>query len=374
MVDAKMRVAIVHYWLVGTAGGERVLESLCELFPGAHLFTHVYDPSAVSQTIRSHQVTTTFINSLPKAKTHYQWYLPLMPLALDRLDLREFDLVISSESGPAKGVLANPDATHICYCHSPMRYVWDMYPDYAKSSNSFIRLVMSPLIHYLRLWDRSTADGVDAFVANSRFIAQRIERTYRRESQVIPPPVELPSQEVRNQDDGYYLLLGRLTHYKRADIAVRAFSEAGRRLVVVGDGEQLEELKRIAGPSITITGSLDDAGVRTHLQNCVALVFPGLEDFGIVPVEAMAHGKPVICFGKGGVRDSVIDGHTGLYFEEQTTESLNAAVSKFESLRESFDSMEIATHATQFSKQSFKRRFAEFVNVTVKQKNGLDSQ
>ena len=356
-----MKVALVHYWLVNMRGGERVLEALCRMYPQADIFTHVYDPAHISETIKAHRVTTTFIQRLPRAARWYKGYLPLMPMALEQLDLTGYDLVISSESGPAKGVVAAPDAAHICYCHSPMRYVWDMYPQYTRGANLIKRLAMAPLIHYLKMWDRSTAAGVDAFAANSSFIARRIERCWRREAEVIPPPVDVDAFALGPADkrEDFYLLFGQLVDYKRADLAVRAFSRAGgskRRLVVIGEGEQMPLLKKLAGSNVSLLGRQPLAVVREHLSRCRALIFPGLEDFGIVPVEALACGTPVIAYGRGGVLDSLQDGVTGVFFKEQTEQALLDAVARFESLR--FDPAGLAESARRFHPDRFAERMA----------------
>ena len=356
-----MKVALVHFWLVNMRGGERVLEALCRMYPQADIFTHVYDPAQISETIKAHKITTTFIQRLPKAVKWYKGYLPLMPMALEQLDLTGYDLVISSESGPAKGVVAAPDAAHICYCHSPMRYVWDMYPQYTRGANLFKRLAMAPLIHYLKMWDRSTAAGVDAFAANSSFIARRIARCWRREAEVIPPPVDVDAFTIGPADkrEDFYLLFGQLVDYKRADLAVRAFSRASgpkRRLVVIGEGEQMPLLKKLAGPNVSLLGRQPLAVVREHLSRCRALIFPGLEDFGIVPVEALACGTPVIAYGRGGVLDSLQDGVTGVFFKEQTEQALLDAVARFESLR--FDPAGLAESARRFHPDRFAERMA----------------
>ncbi|MDO9106969.1 MAG: glycosyltransferase [Methylovulum sp.] len=358
----KLKVAIVHYWLVSMRGGENVVEALCEMFPQAKIFTHVYVPEAVSQTIRNHKVHTTFIQTLPKAEKLYQNYLPLMPLALQQLDLRDFDLVISSESGPAKGVVVAPDARHICYCHSPMRYVWDMYPDYLASAGRFKRLLMPLLIHYLRMWDYFTAGGVDQFVANSHYVASRIQRYYRRDAMVIAPPVNTHEFKPVDDIEDFYLMFGQLVSYKRPDLVVKAFKETGRKLVVIGEGEMSASLKKQAGKNITFMGRQPFEVVREHLAKCKALVFPGLEDFGIVPIEAMASGRPVIAYGRGGVLDSVVDDQTGIFFHEQSVEALNEAIDRFERKFDKFDSAKIAEHAGKFSKVRFKNEFMALVD------------
>jgi len=367
--EKPMRVAIVHYWLVNMRGGENVVEALCEMFPQAEIFTHVYVPEAVSETIRKHKVHTTFIQRLPIASKLYQTYLPLMPLALQQLDLRDFDLVISSESGPAKGVVAAPDARHICYCHSPMRYVWDMYPDYLASAGRFKRLLMPPLIHYLRMWDYSTAGGVDQFVANSRYVASRIQRYYRRDAKVIAPPVNTHEFHPVNKLGDFYLMFGQLVSYKRPDLAVDAFNESGRKLIVIGEGDMADSLRKLAGENITFLGRQPSEVVREHLAKCKALVFPGLEDFGIVPVEAMASGRPVIAYGRGGVLDSVVDGETGLFFYQQSIAALNDVIDRFEREPDKFDPVKIVAHASNYSKARFKKDFMVLVDEVLDARN-----
>jgi glycosyltransferase involved in cell wall biosynthesis len=356
-----MKVAIIHYWLVNMRGGEKVVEALCEVFPQADIFTHVYDPDAVSPTIRSRKVVTTFINKLPQAKKRYQSYLPLMPLALEQLDLREYDLVISSESGPAKGVLTRPDALHICYCHTPMRYVWDMYHDYLGGAGLLKRLLMLPLIHYLKLWDFASAARVDHFIANSHFVAGRIAKHYRRPAQVIHPPVATSEFIPTPEHDDFYLVMGQLVRYKRVDLAVEAFNRNGRRLVIIGAGEALEELKALAAPNVEVLGRQPFPVIKERLSRCRALIFPGVEDFGIVPLEAMASGKPVIAYKEGGALETVLDGVTGLFFEEQSADALAAAVTRFEAADKQFDAAVIAAHAASFDHEVFKQRMAEFV-------------
>lgn len=375
-----MRVAIVHYWLVTMRGGEKVVESLCELFPQADIFTHVYDPEAISPAIRRHKVTTTFIQKLPWATKKYQYYLPLMPLALEQLDLRDYDLVISSESGPAKGVITRFDALHICYCHTPMRYVWEMYHEYLSHAGRLTRLIMPPFIHYLKIWDYVSAGRVDHFVANSSFVASRIKKHYRRTAEVIHPPVATSDFSVSQVHDDFYLVLGQLVRYKRVDIAVEAFNRLGRQLVVIGEGEALEEIKRAAGPHIQVLGRQSFPVIRDYLSRCRALIFPGIEDFGIVPVEAMACGKPVIAFKAGGALETVVDGITGLFFSEQTPDSLSAAVALFETRENDFIPEQIARHAQQFDRELFKQRISGMIDQKLQEirqsnnhYNGLDN-
>jgi len=356
-----MRVAIIHYWLVSMRGGEKVIEALCHLFPEADIFTHVYDPTAISETIRKHKITTTFINDLPNAKKLYKNYLSLMPIALEQINLRGYDLVISSESGPAKGIIPPESSFHICYCHSPMRYIWNMYHEYQENAGLLKRVLMPPLTNYLRTWDAVAAMRVDRFVANSGTVAARIQKYYRRESVVIHPPVDvdifksIPEQETED----YYLMVGELVGYKKPDVAVAAFNAMRRRLVVIGGGEMLPRLRKLAGPTVTILGPQPIDALKRYYSRCRALVFPGEEDFGIVPVEAMASGRPVVAFGRGGATETVVEGVTGLFFEEQTAEGIRGAIQEFERLK--FDPDAIRAHSQQFNPDRFASQIAQVI-------------
>lgn len=360
-----MRVAIIHYWLVGMRGGEKVLEALCELYPQADIFTHVYDPKAVSPTIARHKIYTSFINKLPFAKTRYPHYLPLMPMALEQLDLREYDLVLSSESGPAKGIIPNTQAVHVCYCHSPMRYIWNMYRDYQETSGLLTRFIMPPLTNYLRAWDVTTAQRVDAFAANSATVAQRIWRYYHRKAEVIHPPVDTLAFTPAEPDavGDYHLMVGELVRYKRPDLAVQAFNDMKRRLVVIGGGAMLDEIRKLAGPTVEVLGPQPFSVLKHHYAHSKALIFPGEEDFGIVPVEAMASGRPVIAFGRGGATETVVDGTTGVFFKEQSREAIIDAVERLDAL--SFDPAVAVARAGEFGKHLFKQRIVSFVDRSL---------
>jgi len=353
-----VKVAIVHYWLINMRGGEHVVEALCELYPEADLYTHVVDRNVLSETLLRHPIRTTYIARMPGAVRHYKKYLPLMPLALEQLDLRDYDLVISSECGPAKGVITTPHTLHVCYCHSPMRYVWDMYWEYLEQVPAILRPAWRGLMHYLRRWDLAAAARVDHFFANSAFVAGRIRKHYRRNAEVIHPPVRTSAFAPTAEREDYYLVLGELAAYKRADLAVDAFNELGRPLVVIGKGEQMELLRRKAGPNVRILGRQPFDVIREHCARCRALIFPGEEDFGIVPLEAMASGRPVIAFGRGGALETVVDGQTGLHFHEQSVESLIDAVQRFERAEAAFDPDVIRRHAEAFDREKFKARMS----------------
>jgi glycosyltransferase involved in cell wall biosynthesis len=361
-----MRVALVHYWLINDRGGEKVLKAIHELYPDATIFTHVLDRDRVP-AFADAKIETSFIQRMPFAQKLYQNYLPFMPAALERLDLSGFDLVISSESGPAKGVLPAPQARHLCYVHSPMRYIWNMYPEYMRRVNPVVRAAFTHLSSGLRTWDVTTAARVDAFVSNSHNVANRVWRYYRRPSQVVHPPVSLDDFALTPTDEGFYLYVGELVDYKRADIIVDAFTALKKPLVVIGGGKDLEALRRRAGPSIKFLGRTDFKTLKAHYEACKALIFAAEEDFGIVPLEAMACGKPVIAYGAGGALETVVAGTTGVFFPEQTPQALAAAVQAFEADAARFDPHAIRAHAETFATPIFKEKFKAAVDALMAQ-------
>ena len=299
------RVAIVHYWLVGSGGGENVVKAMLELFPQADVFTLVEDPAFSQTIVPRHRLRTSFLQRIPGAARHYRALLPLMPAALENLDLRGYDLIISSESGPAKGIVPPLDAVHICYCHSPMRYLWDQYHEYRESAGWLQRLVLSLCITRLRLWDQASSLRVDRFIANSRYVASRIDRYYRRPAHVIHPPVDVDDFALSETRGDYYLITGRHVSYKRIDLAIAACNALGRKLVITGDGPETARLRAHAGPTITFVGRCSFADLKRHYAECRAFLMPGVEDFGIAPVEAMASGRAVVASGRGGGRARV---------------------------------------------------------------------
>lgn len=359
-----MKVAIVHYWLVGMRGGEKVLEQLCELFPNADILTHAVDRSALSPRLLSHTIRTSFIQKLPRATRWYKHYLPLMPLALEQMDLRQYDLIISSESGPAKGIVPSPGAVHICYCHSPMRYIWNMYHDYRDKAGFLARTAMPFLTHYLRAWDESSASRVDCFIANSHNVAGRIRRYYRRDAQVVHPPADVVVfKPDGHPPDDYCLMVGELVSYKRPDLAVEAFNRCGKRLVVIGGGEMLGSIRAMAKSNVEVLGPQPLDALKHHYARCRALIFPGEEDFGIVPVEAMASGRPVIAFARGGALETVVDGKTGILFREQSVDALQAALERLE--RTPFSATAISQHARRFSNERFRREMLVVIDAAM---------
>jgi glycosyltransferase involved in cell wall biosynthesis len=357
------RVAIVHYWLVSMRGGERVIERLLNMYPQADLFTHVYDPRAMSSAITNANVKTSFIDRLPFSKRLYQYYLPLMPMALEELDLTGYDLVISSESGPAKGVISHPESLHVCYCHSPMRYLWDHYHQYKSRTNLLARMAMPSMYHRLRQWDVSSSARVDRFAANSQFIRQRISKVWRRDAEVIHPPVDIGLFNPVKDIGDFYLWVGQLVPYKRPDLAVDAFTASGLPLVVVGSGSMSKELRARAGPNVTFVERMKFDELRSAYARCKALVMTAEEDFGITPVEAMASGRPVVAFGRGGVRDSVIEHRTGIFFDKQHPEALISAVEETERFLAHFDPLDSVRQALRFAPEEFDTKMAALTCV-----------
>ena len=369
-----MRVALVHYWLVARRGGERVLEALAEMFPQADIFTLVFDPDCLPAPLRSHRIQASFLQKLPGAKRHYRKLMPLFPLALEQLRVDGYDLVISSESGPAKGVITSASTCHICYCHSPMRYLWDLYHVYRNSRGvgPLTRTVFSLSAHYLRQWDLATASRVDYFAANSQNVANRLRKHYRREATVIHPPVNVFAGCISEKTEDYYLVLSQLVDYKRVDLAIDACNRLHRPLRIIGDGQEYKRLKRLAGPTVSFLGYLPDNAVRENLAQCRALVFPGDEDFGMVPVETQSFGRPVIAFGRGGALETVegySDGgtacpedSTGIFFPEQSVESLVEAIRVFESVESRFSPAFIRAHASRFDVSHFRAEMGAFIS------------
>lgn len=388
--ESKPRVALVHDWLTGMRGGERCLEVLCGLFPDADIYTLIYNRGAISQAIESHKISTSFLQAAPLLRRHYRYLLPFFPFAIEGFDLRRYPLIISSSHCVAKGIIPGPETVHICYCLSPMRYVWDMYFAYfSKAANTrFPRHLARVVSHYLRLWDASSSLRVDRFAAVSRFVASRIWRYYRRRSVVIYPPVECSRFFISDTPKkDYYLLISATAPYKGVDLAVEAFRRLERPLRIVGDMSS-EDLQRVRLPkygNISLSGWVSQEELVGLYANCRALIFPGEEDFGLVPVEAQAAGRPVIAYGKGGARESVkgiwthqiqarshkqrTAGYTGLFFATQTAESLAEAVQVFESVEEQFEPEEIKEWAHRFDRSLFEKHFLEFVGQTLKERS-----
>jgi glycosyltransferase involved in cell wall biosynthesis len=365
-----IRIAIVHEWFVNYAGSERVVEQILNLFPHADLFAVVdFLDDSKRGFIQNKKVTNTFIQNLPFAKTKFRQYLPLMPLAIEQLDLSAYDLIISSSHAVAKGVLTSPNQLHISYVHSPIRYAWDLQHQYLQESNlekGFKSWIARWILHQIRLWDYRTANGVDLFIANSQFIARRIHKVYRRDAEVIYPPVDLQNYSLQEQKQNFYLTASRLVPYKRIDLIVEAFAQLGdRQLIVIGDGEQMMKIRAKAGRNVKFLGHRESEELREYMQNAKAFVFAAEEDFGITPVEAQACGTPVIAYGRGGVKESVIgldrDRPTGVFFGSQTVESIREAIYEFENLGDRISPIACRENAMRFSTERFQREFLLFV-------------
>jgi glycosyltransferase involved in cell wall biosynthesis len=375
-----LKVAIVHDWLVIYGGAERVLEHIIDLYPDADVFSLIdFVKDDQRHFLRGKTPITSFLQKIPGARNHYRKMLPLMPLAIEQLDLSGYDLVISSHYSVAKGVLTGPNQTHVCYCHSPMRYAWDHYHEYLREMNLerglkswFARWQL----HRIRGWDIQSANGVDQFIANSQFVAKRIAKYYRRTPSVIPPPVDTELFSLETHREDYYVCAGRFVPFKRIDLVAQAFSSMpDKRLILIGDGPEMAKIRSKAGPNCTFTGFLPPEQVRAYLAKAKAFIFPSEEDFGIVPVEAQACGTPVIAYGRGGALETVIpwpgnqpQGHypTGVFFEDQTAESLVDAVGQFERIAEELDAEKICQHAQMFSVAAFKTSFVLAVNAALK--------
>ena len=368
-----LRIALVHDWLTGMRGGEKVLEVLCELYPHATLFTLLHNKGSVSEIIETMNIRTSFIDRLPFKKTKYRNYLPLFPRAIESFDFSQFDLLLSTSHAVAKGSQPAPGALHICYCFTPMRYVWESYDQYFGPGHAGVltRTAMSVIAPWLRAWDVRSSDRVHFFVADSRNVADRIRQYYRRPSDVIHPPVNIDQFVVSEKDKGYFLVVSALVPYKRVDLAVETFNELGERLLVVGTGPELKGLQSIAKDNIQFLGWRNDDELATLYAGCRALIFPGIEDFGIVPLEAMASGKPVIAFGKGGALETVVDDPrfpSGLFFHEQSVRSLKDAVEKFSTLK--FDPYTIRAHAESFARPRFKEQMRLYVEEKLALRRG----
>lgn len=353
-----MRVAIVHDWLTNMGGAEQVVINFKKVYKEAPIYTTLYNPNNLDKELQNIDVRTSFLQK-KKMVVNHKKYFPLMPLAFENFNLNEYDVILSSSSSCAKGVITKPGSIHVCYCHTPMRYAWELRDDYTKGMGKLKRRLVKILLHYMRIWDLASASRVDYFIANSTEVQKRIKKHYKRDSVVINPPVRCDLFNISETDGDYYFVISRLVGYKRFDLAVQACSELGKKLVVIGDGPEKEKLEKVANENVTFLGRQPDEVVKKYMAECKALLFPGEEDFGIVPVEAQACGRPVIAYGKGGVIDTVIDGKTGVYFTEQTVESLKEAIIKFEKMN--FDKSEIRKHALEFDEKVFQRKIKEYI-------------
>lgn len=360
-----INTAIIHEWLVTIAGAESVLQSIYKLYPG-DIYTLFHDPDQVKGAAWSDaRIRTSFLQRFPSGRKHHRIFLPLFPMAIEQFDLREHKLIISSSYAVAKGVLTSSDQLHICYCHSPMRYVWDLTFEYLEAAGltggarSFI---VRMILHYIRIWDTISSHRVNEFVANSEYIANRIRKCYGRRAKVIYPPVDVDRFRISEKRDNYFVTISRLVPYKRIDIIIRAFNQLKLPLVIIGDGPSRKSLMKIAGPTIEFLGYQPANEVETILSRARAFVFSAEEDFGIVNVEAQASGLPVIAFGRGGTLETVIEGKTGMFFYKQDVGCLINKIEEFLKIEHTFDPQEIRNNALRFPRSRFEREFKAFVD------------
>lgn len=367
------RVAVIHDWLPLVGGAERVLEQILELYPNADIYT-LFDSVSRDDApfLKNRNIITSGLQKIPRIEKYYRNLLPLLPYTIEQFDLRHYELIISSSSAVAKGVISSPDQLHVCYCHSPMRYAWDLQAHYLKHTglssglrSTFIRYVL----HKMRIWDVVSSNRVDAFIANSSYIAERINKTYRRESTVVNPPVNIARFQIQTKKEDFYLAASRQVPYKRIDLIVEAFKQCpDKQLIVIGDGPEHKKIKALAGANVQILGFQSDAVLVDYMRRAKAFLFAAQEDFGILPVEAQACGTPVIAYGRGGARETVIDKRTGLLFDEQTVPSLLDAIERFERLKDQFNANEIRQHATSFSEEHFKQNFKVFIDQKMRER------
>ncbi len=362
-----MKVAVIHDWLVTDAGAEKVLRAILELYSDADVFSLVdfLDDKDRKTILNGKYARTTFIQNLPFAKKYFRNYLPFFTKAIECFNLSEYDLIISSSWAVAKGVKTTKKQIHISYCHTPVRYAWDLYDEYTFSLSGVKKLLVKWTLQRLRMWDILTLDRVDYFIANSDFVAKRIDKTYASESVVIYPPVNTKKFTLNKNKEEFYLTASRLVPYKKTKLIVEAFNEMPeKKLVVIGSGEEYDEIRKIAKSNIEVLGYQSDAVLKEHMQKAKAFMYAAVEDFGIVPIEAMACGTPVIALNEGGTAETVIDGINGVHFQKQTKEDIVKSVKKFETL--SFNAEDISKYAQKFSTTRFKKEIQEFINSKLK--------
>lgn len=357
-----MKVALVHDYLTQYGGAERVLEVFCELFPNAPIYTIIYDKKLIEKKFPNRRIYSSFLQKIPFAKKHHRSFLLLMPFAVEQFDLSDYDLVISDSASYAKGVITLPETKHICYCHTPTRYAWDDSHKYIRDFPfpEFVKKFIPYFMTYIRSWDFQASQRPDIYIANSNFVAGRIKKYYKENPIVVHPPVDVDKFSISDVDKDYFLMVGRLLSYKRFDLAVSVFSKLGFPLKIIGDGPERKRLQAMASKNIEFLGALSDDDLRVYYQKAKALIFPQEEDFGIVPLEAMASGRPVIAYGSGGAKETIIDGVTGLFFDSQTKESLLDAVLRFEKF--SFDKKKIREHSEKFNKDIFIKNIKKVID------------
>jgi glycosyltransferase involved in cell wall biosynthesis len=351
-----VKVALVHDWMNGMRGGEKILEVLAEIFPDADIYTLLYEPEKISPVINKHKVYVSFLQKMPFVKRFYRYYLPLFPFAIERFELRGYDIVISTSHCVAKGIKVSDNALHICYCLTPMRYVWDFSGEYF----SFMRFIFKPILSYLKAWDKKTSSRPNFYLTISHTVADRVKRYYNKDSVIIYPPVDTKFFVPQDIDEDYYLIVSALVPYKRIDLAVKAFTKLGYPLVVIGSGTDYKKLKEKAGNNIQFIGWQSDNVVRNHYARCKALIFPGIEDFGITVLEAQSCGRPVIAYYAGGAKETIdLNMPTGVFFKEQDVDELIRAVKDFEKNKKLFNKQKIREHVLSYDRELFKERLKD---------------
>lgn len=358
-----MRVALIHDHLAQMGGAEKVLQVLVSMFPNAPVYTLLYEKENVEKNFPGVQIEASIIQKLPGGIKHYRWYMPFMPMAVEFFDLRTFDLVISSTSSFAKGVITSPDTLHICYCHTPTRYLWSDTHQYINELkyNKYFKKIISLVLNYIRMWDSHAADRVDKYLTNSKTSLKRLRKYYKRDAKIIYPSVRMQDFYISKEQDDYFLAGCRLVPYKRIDIVIEAFKELGLKLKIFGNGIDMDRLKNLAGknPNIEFLGRVSDEKKSELYSRCQAFINPQMEDFGITPVEAMASGRPVIAFGQGGSLESIIDGVTGVLFAQESKDDIIQAVKRFKTI--DFSPKVIREHAQKFSEENFKKELKTYI-------------
>lgn len=365
-----MKVALIHDWLPFMGGAERVLINFVEMYPNAPIYTTICNKNKIDSPLKDSNIIVSSIQKNGKEINDHRRYFPFMPTAIESFDLNGYDIVLSSSSSVAKGVITNPNTMHVCYCHSPMRYAWEFSYEYAgkmAGGKGLKNKILNYFLTGMRLWDLATANRVDYFIANSENVAKRIWKHYKRESVVIHPPVRCKLFQMSDINEDYFLVVSRLQEYKRIDLAIEVCNELGIPLVVIGDGPDRQKLEKMAKGNIKFLGRESDEVIKEHYSKCKAFLFPGEEDFGITPLEAMASGRPVIAYGKGGALETVVEGKTGTFFKEQTKESFKEAVLRFQDMK--FDKNEIRKHAEKFDEEIFKRKMKTFIDEAYEEFN-----
>lgn len=360
------KIAFVHEWLITYAGSEKVLQAMLEEFPTADLFCVIDFLSPANRAkLQGRKPRTTFLQKVPFIEKYYKYFLLFMPMAIEQYDMSDYDIIISNSHAVAKGIIVGPDQLHICYCYSPMRYAWDLHDEYLSESGfrgGLPTIMARAVLHWIRIWDVRSSFSVDHYIACSKYISRRIQKIYRRDAAVIYPNVSVDDFVPGGQREDFYLTSSRLTPYKRVHLIVEAFAQMpARKLVVIGAGPQFDRIKRTATSNVTVLGYQEHPVLLAHMQTAKAFIFAAEEDFGIAPLEAQACGTPVLAFSKGGARETVVDGVTGLHFHEQTREAICDVVERFEALPTPLEPMRIRAHANRFSTGRFKREFTEFV-------------